>query len=312
MTDLRKVVISKINALGVKKAAKFFGVSVGTVSNWSTGKTSPSLDAVELALADSPCSVSSKKDEITMWEGRKVAMLLPVYKSFNPDTHFTLFANYAQYGPEKIAMPKPIKQTCIWEARNMLIDKAMGISSATDFIMSDDDMIHPYGHADHFNSYFNCNLPPEIAGVRAFSRILSHPNEAGVVGATYYGRHDKGKAQCAYGFQRGGANDERLRRFELSGLIPQDWVGTGFIRIKRWVIEALKKEIDKGRWPECKPLEADQWYGYFNPIRVGVGEDVSFGRRCAEIGIVSYLDASLVCLHNGECNFGPNNTKPKY
>lgn len=310
MIDLKKLVADKIAQLGVKEAAKFYGVSLGTVSNWGSGKTDPSVDAVQLTLPDSPGVLGGDASELTIWDGRKVALLMPVYRSFNADTHFTLFANYMQYGPTKIALPRPQKGTCVWESRNILMDRALGISTAESFIMSDDDMLHPFGYPDHFNQYFGSNLPEHIAGQNAISRLMSHPPEMGIVGALYFGRHGKGRAQCAYGFQTNDVNDEKLRRLEYSGPIPQDWVGTGFIRIQRWVIERMKQAIDDGMWPECKPQAADRWYGYFQPMGVGIGEDVSFGLRAKEIGITSYVDASLVCLHSGECNYGPQNTKP--
>lgn len=307
MPKLKQLVVSRIHEIGVKEASKFFGVSVGTVSNWASGKTSPSVEAVELVIGES-APVIAPAEEKTMWEGRKVAMLLPVYRTFNPDTHFTLFANYAGYGPEKIAMPKPIKGTCIWEARNRMIDKAMKLEGVKKFIMSDDDMILPHGHVQSFNDFYGAKVSAQSAGFNAISRITSHGEDKGIIGALYFGRHEHGKAQCHLGFSDESAN-EKLRRLEYSGLVPMLWVGTGFIKIERWVIEKMKAAIDGGKWPECKPWAKDGWYGYFNPIAVGVGEDLSFCRRANEIGIQTYLDASLICLHNGEVNYGPKNTK---
>src|SRR5687767_11161044 len=121
MRDYRKVVTDKIAELGVKEASKFFGVSVGTVSNWATGKTSPSIDALQLAI-DEPEPVAEDPDALFNWQGRQAMLLLPVYRTFNPDTHFTLFANYAKFGPEKIGMIMQ-KRTVIHEARNILAEK---------------------------------------------------------------------------------------------------------------------------------------------------------------------------------------------
>ena len=311
MTDLKNIVREKIKEIGVKEASKLFGVSVGTVSNWGSGKTDPSIDAVEMMLANIPSVEPVKQQEITMWDGRKVALLLPVYKTFNPDTHFTLFANYSTYGPDKIAIPRPLKGTCIWEARNRMIDSAYKtMPNVESYLMCDDDMILPFGFPDHFNAFFGSNLPQAKAGQIAFSRIMSHDQEKGIVGSLYFGRHANGRSQCEWGFYNTMTKDDELRRGEHDGLVPMVWVGTGFIRIQRWVIEKMRAEIDAGRWPECKPSDESKWYGYFTPLRVGIGEDVSFCKRAAEIGIQTYLDASLVCLHNGECNYGPDNTKP--
>lgn len=310
MIDLKQIVKDRIGQLGVKEASKFYGVSVGTVSNWASGKTPPSVDAVTLTLKDLDIPATPEVKDLVMWEGRQVALLMPVYRTLNPDTHFTLFANYMKYGPEKIAMPRPLKGTCIWEARNRLIDKGMNIPGVKKFIMPDDDMAFPFGYPDHFNQYYESNLPAERVGHNAISRIMSHPSDKGIIGAMYFGRHSKGRSQCEFGFLNSLHEDERLRNGYYKGLVPMGWVGTGFIRIERWVIEAMRKEIDNGRWPECKPAAADKWYGYFNPLRVGIGEDVSFCRRAAEIGIQSYLDSSLECLHFGERAYASHNTKP--
>lgn len=298
---LKSRVISKINEIGVKEASKFFGVSIGTTSNWLTGKTSPSIDAVELLLLEKDTPIFNKPESSTepemdliQWPGKEVILLLPVYRTFNPATHFTLFANYAKYGPEKLGLDMKTR-TVIHESRNILIDKLMSNPDAKTGIMADDDMILPCGMSGLLNTRYNAKLPEDLASQVAISRIMSHGSDKGVVGALYFGRSSRGHAQCETGFSSQFEND-KLHQLTYRGLKPQGWVATGFIKIERWVIEKLKAEIDNGRWPECKP-QPGKWYGYFNPTKVGVGEDVSFGRRCAEIGISSFVDTSLVCGH---------------
>jgi transcriptional regulator with XRE-family HTH domain len=304
--DLRKKVKDKIELVGVKDAAEYFGVSLGTVSNWASGKTNPSIDAVELLLIDEPETGAKKSAELTMWEGRKLRVMLPVYRSFNPDTHYTLFANYAQYGPSKIAMEIK-KRTIIYEARSMLTHKGM-LSEADTFMMFDDDMILPCGNAGVFNGNYGANLPDNLASLNTISRLMSHPDDKGIVGALYFGRHRAGRAQCASGFASDDENG-KLHRHEYTGLKPEEWVGTGGIRIKRWVIEEMDKAIEGGKWPEIKRRSDDRWNGYFTPRRVEEGEDVAFCRRAAEIGIQTYLDTDLELLHVGDENFSGRNTK---
>ena len=90
------------------------------------------------------------------------------------------------------------------------------------------------------------------------------------------------------------------------------WVATGFIKISRSVFTKMKEAIDAGQFPDLKPKEGQGWYGYFTPTSVGVGEDVSFGLRAKKLGISSYLDASLICLHaDGNTLYGPRNTQDK-
>ncbi len=316
--NLRKVVTNHIVTLGQKEASKYFGVSIGTISNWANGITSPSIDAVELVLSDvgedifealtdqqSP-EVIAAEAEITHWSGKDVIMLLPVYRTFSADTHFTLFANYAKYGPEKIGMIQE-KRTVIHEARNILIDKFMK-TDAKVAIMVDDDMILPCGNPALFNERYGAKVSKESAGLNAISRLMSHPMDKGIVGGLYFGRHATGKPQCSRGF----ADEQHNHQFRdgtHKGLVTSHWVGTGCIRITRECILKMKEAIDGGTWPECAPVGQGGWYGYFNPMHVRMGEDVSFGRRAFELGIQTYVDTSLVCLHNGEMNYGPHNTK---
>ncbi len=210
------------------------------------------------------------------------------------------------FGPDKIAMEMR-KRTLIYEARSFLTDKWMKSGQETG-IMVDDDMILPCGNVGVFNGTYGAGLPDNLAGLNAISRLMSHPKEIGIVGALYFGRHRAGRAQCASGFASDSEN-RKLHLHEYTGLKTEEWVGTGCIRIQRWVIEAMDKAIEEGKWPELKRRSDDRWNGYFTPRRVEEGEDVAFCRRAGELGIQTYLDTDLECLHVGDENFSGRNTK---
>jgi transcriptional regulator with XRE-family HTH domain len=323
MKDLRKLVKDKIAEVGVAEAAKLFGVSVGTVSNWANNKSQPSLAAAQLLLDENQSQLVDDMApalrpidyiphlHVANWEGKSVMILLPSYKSINPITHFTLFANYAGFGADKLALGTK-NLTVIHEARNFLIHIGMQNPAIQDFIMFDDDMVLPDGSEAHFNGNFKMGVKPESAKFNAIARLMSHPREVGVIGALYYGRHEFGMPQCDWGFnQNRGTLANELRAEQHQGLKVMDWVATGGLRIPRWVIEKKKVEIDAGRWPELVP-QPGGWYGYFHPMKAGFGEDMSFGYRLKEIGIKSCLDASLVLGHaEGNVVYGPKNTKNK-
>lgn len=246
---------------------------------------------------------------VAQWEGKSVMILLPSYKSINPITHFTLFANYAGFGPEKLGLGTK-NLTVIHEARNFLIHVGMLNPAIQDFIMFDDDMVLPCGSEAIFNGNFRMKVKPDSAKLNAIARLMSHPKEVGVVGGLYYGRHEFGMPQCDWGFHNErGTRANELRAEKHQGLVEMDWVATGALRIPRWVIEAKKKAIDEGRWPELKPQPGGH-YGYFHPMKTGFGEDMSFGYRLKELGIKSFLDASLVLGHaEGNVIWGPKNTR---
>ena len=308
--DLRKSVRDKIEQLGVIESSKFFNVSTGTISNWTTGKSAPSIDAAQSLIAETAIggvAIQEEPDPIISWEGKSLMMLLPVYRTFNADTHYTLFANYAKYGPEKIGM-EIRKGTVIHEARNILIHNWYNHTTIPTCLMVDDDMILPTGNPGHINGVYGGNLSHKAASQLAISRIMSHGHDKGIVGALYFGRHPKGRAQCSSGFTSDLEN-RKLHNgdYEGQGLKPENWVATGCLKIERWVIDKMKAAVDAGEFPDCKPKNG-QWYGFFNPTQVGVGEDVSFGTRAAKLGIQSYVDCGLICLHEGSNYYGPKNT----
>lgn len=254
--------------------------------------------------------VAEVETELTMWEGRKVMVLLPVYRSFNADTHFSLFANYARYGPEKLAL-EIIKGTVIHEARNQLAEKFMR-SGAETALMFDDDMILPCGSPAWFNGNCGAGVSERSAGFNAISRLMSHGKDKGIVGGLYFGRHEWGQAQCEQGFAKNREiENEKFRAGSYQDLVPTGWVGTGAIKIERWVFEKLKAAIDQGVFPESTPHHDGSWYGYFSPIKTAVGEDVSFCTKAKKLGIQTYVDASLVCLHEGSRKYGPRTTQNK-
>lgn len=307
--NLTKRVQAKIEELGIPEAAKFFGKSIGTVTNWKTGKNPPTIEAAELCLASGAGEYDpgDPDEAMTDWEGKKLIVLLPAYQYINPKTHFTLFANYAKYGPEKIGI-RYKQRTLIEEARSVLIHAAYEETEAEDYLFVDNDMVIPCGNEGIYNGRYNAGVKPATARMNAISRIMSHPKEKGIIGGLYYGRNEFGKPQCGQGFRNKDSSD--FRKGKVSGLIETEFVGTGFMRIPRWVIAEMKKAIDEGKFPECKPATKDGHYGYFAKPN-GIGEDVSFCRRASQLGIKSYVDTDLVCLHEGSMLFGPRNTKDK-
>lgn len=307
--DLKKLVTDRIAVLGLKESAKFFGVSIGTVANWANGMTNPSIDAASLVLSETELKGASRDEELFQWEGKDLFVGLPVYRTVEPKNHFTLFANYAKYGPQKIGMDV-IERTLIHEARNKFAHKFLNNTKASTMLLIDDDMVLPFGNVNYINGNCAAGLPEDIAGQVAFSRIMSHPSDKGIVGAMYFGRHRTGKAQCASAWQ---SEDENVKfhNHYYRGIKEEGWVGTGFIRIKRWVLERMRDHVDKGGWPEIKAKMPDLPNGYFTPIGAGIGEDISFCRRAQEIGISSWVDTELECLHVGDALYCSTNTKTK-
>jgi transcriptional regulator with XRE-family HTH domain len=306
MPILIEKVLSKCEQLGPAEAARYFGVTCQSIYNWRKGKSSPSIEAIEKVLED---EAKEKPHEVIQWEGRKVMILLPVYRNVSIETHFSLFANYAKYGPDKIGIMIE-KRTLIHESRNILVDKFLK-SDAEWCIFIDDDMILPFGNDALFAQRYRTNMPTKFTKISAFNRIMSHGENVPVVGALYYGRHDKGRAQCSDGFASVKGNADLHDFNQLGALREVRWTGTGMMRIHRSVFVKMKAMAEK-EWPHIlprnEPDKPEKPVGYFTPDLVGQGEDVAFCLRCGKIGVPVYVDTGLICLHTGETHFGPTNT----
>jgi len=247
---------------------------------------------------------------LTMWEGRKVMMCLPAYQGIEPQAHLALFANYARYGPTRIGIIVKTA-TLVDEARNALSHEFLK-SDAEWSIWHDHDVIPPVGNPDWFNGNLNAGIPVKSASFVGIERLMSHPEDKKIVAGLYFGRHEYGQAQCAHGFSGNFAEfNTTLRSHTLTGLLPQPWVAVGFARIHRSVFEDMRKAIDDGQFPDCKPHAGNGIYGFWTKS-TSIGEDVMFGMRAARIGHQSYLDVELECLHgSGQNFFGSRNTRNK-
>ncbi len=247
---------------------------------------------------------------VGLWEGRQVIIAQPCYKGIEPQAHISMLANYAKYGPTRIGyIPKT--STLVDEARNAITHEFLK-HDAPWMLPWDGDVVSPIGNPNWFNGNLNAGLPLKNASFVGIERLMSHPEDKLIVGALYFGRHEFGQAQCADGFSGNyqGFNNE-MRAHSREGLIPQQWVAVGFSRIHRSVFERMKQAIDDGMFPECKPHPGNDIYGYWTKSN-SMGEDVCFGLRAAKLGIQSYLDPELECLHGeGMAFWGSRNTKNK-
>jgi len=307
MPTLINKVLAKCEELGSSEAARYFGVTPQSIYNWRKGKSSPSIEAIEHVLED---EAKMKPHDVIHWTGRNVMVLLPVYRNVSIETHYTLFANYAKYGPEKIGIMIE-KRTLIHESRNILVDNFLK-TNAEWCIFVDDDMILPFGNEALFTQRYRCKIPGKFTSQTAISRIMSHDVDKPIVGALYFGRHEFGRGQCADGFASDVENAVLHDYNQIGGLREQRWVGTGMTRIHRSVMEKMKAAAET-EWPHILPKnkegQPDRPVGYFTPDIVGQGEDVAFCLRAGKLGIPIYLDTGLVCLHTGETHFGPHNTR---
>jgi hypothetical protein len=242
---------------------------------------------------------------VTHWSGKKVNIAVMSYRYINPDVHFSLYANYAEHGPDKIGLIRAPKGTEIHRTRSMVANSFMR-GDAEYLIMVDDDMLLPFGNESAYERLVHdiCgeSVPHRAGNCRAISKIMSHGPEIGIVGGLYVARN-KHRSPMVWGVDR-----EAAKKGALTGLHKCDWIATGFIRIHRSVFQKIKDAAPtkfKDIMPRGEANSPGDYHGYFLPRINHQGEDSSFAARAREVGVQSYLDADIKLGHVGEYVYMP-------
>lgn len=233
----------------------------------------------------------------SVFDGAKAILCCAVFDRVEPENFESLSIAMSKYGRKQLRWMAQEKTT-VWVSRELLAKRFLA-TDATYLIFVDNDMLVPCGNAYYFNTRGRQDppLPDRIAGLNFFDRILSHPPEMGIVGASYKDRQVGKEFQCSRGC---GTNSEagfnkQMERCELTGTGEVLWTATGGMRIHRSVFETIMK--NKGKFPEIEPIKVGGRWGFFTPNRVGLGEDVAFCHRARQCGIKVWQDFDLRLLH---------------
>lgn len=340
MSFLNDLVVRKIRELGRDEAAEFFSVSPALIAQWEAGSKGPSLAAIEKVFDPSTLATVAGGQQCE-WEGKKVMILLPWYKTTHPLTAVSLLGMMDR---AKVSVMLRFGDAFIAHSRNFLA--ADFLKSPLEWSLSiDDDMIVPCGSAAWYNQVTKFNLPEKFAGMNALNRLLSHNKK--LVGALYFGRSSKSKPLFCEGFFDPSAG-EHARRGPHDEVIATKWVATGCTLIHRDVFLDIEKKFPRlarneagiGHWfsssehdmmmaaqecmailndnsttPEARVEKVRSILGTAGQLsaensKLGMGEDVQFCRRAAQAGHQAWVDLGLICGHIGHEVFGPYNTKP--
>lgn len=335
MSYLRDIVLQKVRELGYPAASDFFGVGEALVRQWDKGSKPISLEAVEKVFDEPDLEMDGRTVEAE-WEGKKVVMLLPFYKTTSPLTSFSLMGLLDK---AKVSVIMSFGDAFIAHSRNKLVHQFLktGVENA---FWCDDDMIIPFGNAQWFNCYSGFNLAPQFAGMHALNRLMSHGKT--VVGGTYFGRRWGGRPVYSEGAS-GKEEADFVRRGPTDRIKPTRWVGTGALLTHRQVfvdIESKFPELasvddkpghyftssehdllqastdalnilndervsEKSRLSQVHELLHQGRHRSVAHSKLGSGEDVIFNIRAAQAGHQPYVDLGLFCGHVGSYCFGP-------
>ncbi len=341
MPYLQNLVLERARSLGPAGAAEFFGVRETQVDGWLQGKPIP-LAAAERVLPEAiETAVHSEQLQKAEWAGKKVAILLPWYKSTNPVTAFCVAGLIDR---AKMSVILNFNDAMISHSRNFLATQFLTTEIEWCFSL-DDDMVVPWGNAGWYNKMTGFNFEEKWAGQNVLTRLLSH--EKTVIGALYFGRHPEGKPLYAEGWAS-QAEANKARKAPFDAISATRWVATGALLVHRKVfldIEAKYPGLSRcsngrpGKWyspsehdlvgaatkalavlnddnatESARVRQASSIIAQASELSarnsiVGMGEDVSFCMRAAAAGHPAYVDFGCVAGHVGNAVYGPRNTR---
>lgn len=139
-----------------------------------------------------------------------------------------------------------------------------------------------------------------IFNAEQIERIVQH--EEDVVGGCYFLKCEGHPRPCWN--HKPGVNQTNE-----AGLMEVNYIGTGFLRIRRSVFERMINEFGEDIWYETdnaqlpREKQYDFWrmgvYKYKNGDRRWLSEDWWFCQKCIDLGIPVYADCKVTLKHSG-------------
>ena len=215
--------------------------------------------------------------------GRKIMLAIPCYDGkVNIKTAFAI----AQLVPllDKMGVQIHLAHlsgcSIISKARNKLVSNFMS-SDCTDLLFVDADV---------------------VINVEAVTRLLALSTDKDVVAGTYPRR-----AADAKFFLDFYLDEEKKLEFDENGLMRVESVATGFMLIRRHVLEHMISTHPE--WKYAGDGEGEDEYAVFDFLLVDgqyIGEDYTFCRRARAEGFKIYLDPMISLPHIGTQEFTRN------
>lgn len=218
----------------------------------------------------------------------KIAVLTPCYSGMvNIQFMMSLMNTITRVKKSECSFFTVVGCSILPQARNMLLAKGLAMG-ADKLVLIDDDISW---HSDDFQKLV---LGPE-------------PIFAGTYQKRPHNHFDRPEMAISL-FPSGLEADNR-------GLCEVDGAGTGFMKIDREVVEAMKSHCVKLGDKTADPEQEKHLYEYFQFARMQKddgkvyleGEDYNFCRKARSLGFKTWVDPSIKLGHHvGQFKFGAN------
>jgi hypothetical protein len=264
----------------------------------------------------SEATLDAMRDIFFNWQGQKIAILFPCYKTTNPVTAAVLAGVALDIGKHKARFHYEMGDAMVCNTRNKLAAQFLDETECEWSLWLDDDIIPPFGRSKFVRekASLGTDFSEEALRRHFVDRLLSHNRK--IVGGCYWSRQYQGVPM----FGEGTREDGYTAAKEIHNSVrPTQWVATGCLLVHRSVYEDIKEKFpdlapgvrsvkttnERGEIQEIQ-YNRENW-AFFSQEE-GRGEDVTFCIRARAAGHQPYVDTGLPCLHVGNNAWGPHNT----
>ena len=330
--DIREVILQYLENRTSPSVALEFGLSVSVVDAIRAGTRKPPYDLVQAAWGEyqpQGAPPPTLLEPTANWEGKKVALLFPWYKTVNPVTCMGLMAMLDR---SRMGIIMSHGDAYIAHSRDSLAQRFLRTQCEWAF-MVDDDMMIPFGNPAAFRAFTGFDIPDQYAGLHTLNQLISRQKT--LIGGLYFGRQPTGRPMYAEGVAYKDEADAARRGAPADLVKPTRWVATGCMLIHRSVFEDIDKKFPEIEQKFFSPGEHDVVTAAREAVALleqsdaaqalavlqrglqlakanspsGVGEDVTFCVRAAAAGHQPFVDWTVVCGHVGTAVYGPKNTR---
>lgn len=339
--NLHQAIFDKVNDLGLKAAAIYFGRTESTMRKWQGGTMQPDLQAAQRVLDEAiaaglnvaafseppeqgqtiPDASPKFEETITrksepaphpvepvavLEKARKFSILCPTNRDFNYAVMLSILGQW------KATLPEEVRKllgnldiepdTNVHFSRNRLATRFLESGAEWSFWM-DSDIIAPIGNPAWFKRRTHTTHGDNWFATSALEKLTSRGKS--IVSAVYCERNPSRKIVIQPGLepQTEAHKDlaEQIRKGPREQVTEVQWCGFGCVAVHRQVFLDILEKVE-GVKSESKDIPHE----FFTQKSSGYeGEDQAFCKRAQEAGHRIYLDLSVHCGHLGKCAYLP-------
>lgn len=264
--------------------------SISSVYKWSDKSSWPPPQVIQYVI-DIEQRIAEDWDHNLPWEGERLRICMPIYRSVDPRTFKAVFILRSRH-QGKIGLDVQMGSITA-ESRNWLATRFLE-GDANWMLMMDDDMVPPVGHPGQLHSW-GARFDANYMKFDVITRLVGQKKT--LISALCFGRGGDGMPMY-----REGRNDPREAEWARGGpydiVKETEWFGGGCFLCHRTVLETILSKTPDIRSDDT----TNRPHQFFAPL-LNHGEDASFCVRAKVAGIQPFIDMGCIVGHVGNWTF---------